>query len=348
MFDEKNKNSFVSNAFFDQCLDELNGNEKELIILKIDLRRNDTIAVQVEYKIFKINLPDAGGVPPNKAASSIGEVCTKNIIVQTPIFASQSYLEKIKEVYDEGYDIFNISEKFYSDLCLPYYDKKFDADLTLGKRQEIYYETNANLCEANCKYIRFDISLNKAICECPIKKVFDIDITKEKVFDYVEEKDQKVFYKHVLSNLETMKCIKYLFSKNGFKYNYGSYFMMIMIIGFVSVSIIWFITGEDIILSSIREILDKILIKNDLAFQEKVKKKFEEMRKKNDKKKITNLKKNNPPKKKGNNGLEENGNKSIETINIDNNNVNIIESNGLTNEKEDIISSSNKMMEKEE
>jgi hypothetical protein len=121
-----------------------------------------------------------------------------------------------------------------------------------------------------------------------------------------------------------------------------------MIIGFVSVSIIWFITGEDIILSSIREILDKILIKNDLAFQEKVKKKFEEMRKKNDKKKITNLKKNNPPKKKGNNGLGENGNKSIETINIDNNNVNIIESNGLTNEKEDIISSSNKMMEKEE
>ena len=346
MYDEKNKNSFVSNTFFDQCLDELNPSEdydKELIILKIDLRRNDTIAAQVEYKIFKI----IG--PPSPSAEEISELsCTKNIIVQSPIFVSQSYLEKIKEVYDEGYDIFNITEKFYSDLCIPYYDKKFDADLTLGKRQEIYYEINGNLCEANCKYIRFDISLNKAICECPFKKEFDIDITKEKVFDYIEEKDQKVFYKHVLSNLETIKCVKYLFSKDGFKYNFGSYFMMIMIIGFVSVSVIWFIIGEDIILSSIREILDKILIKNDLAFQEKVKKKFEEMRGKNGNKKITNLNKNNPPKKNGNNGGEENGNKSIETINIDNNNVNIIDRNGGENEKEDIISSSNKMIEKEE
>ena len=346
MYDEKNKNSFVSNTFFDQCLDELNPSEdydKELIILKIDLRRNDTIAAQVEYKIFKII-----GPPPD-AAEEISELsCTKNIIVQSPIFVSQSYSEKIKEVYDEGYDIFNITEKFYSDLCIPYYDKKFDADLTLGKRQEIYYEINGNLCEAKCKYIKFDISLNKAICECPFKKEFDIDITKEKVFDYVEEKDQKVFYKHVLSNLETIKCVKYLFSKDGFKYNFGSYFMMIMIIGFVSVSIIWFIIGEDIILSSIREILDKILIKNDLAFQEKVKKKFEEMRGKNGNKKKTNLNKNNPPKKNGNNGGEENGNKSIETINIDNNNVNIIDRNEGTNEKEDIISSSNKMFEKEE
>ena len=347
MYDEKNKNSFVSNAFFDQCLDELNtatSNEKELIILKIDLRRNDTIAAQVEYKIFKIANPATD--PPT--ASLIEADCTKNIIVQSPIFVSQSYSEKIKEVYDEGYDIFNITEKFYSDLCIPFYDKKSDADLTLGKRQEIYYVINGNLCEANCKYIRFDISLNKAICECPFKKEFDIDITKEKVFDYVEEKDQKVFYKHVLSNLETIKCVKYLFSKDGFKYNFGSYFMMIMIIGFVSVSIIWFIIGEDIILSSIREILDKILIKNDLAFQEKVKKKFEEMRGKNGNKKKTNLNKNNPPKKNGNNGGEENGNKSIETINIDNNNVNIIDRNEGTNEKEDIISSSNKMIEKEE
>ena len=346
MFDEKNKNSFVSNTFFDQCLDVLNpppDNEKELIILKIDLRRNDTIAAQVEYKIFRIN-------DPPTTATKIPDlsICTKNIIVQSPIFVSQSYSEKIKEVYDEGYDIFNITEKFYSDLCLPYYDKKFDADLTLGKRQEIYYEINGNLCEANCKYIKFDISLNKAVCECPIKKVFDIDITKEKVFDYVEEKDQKVFYKHVLSNLETMKCVKYLFSKNGFIYNFGSYFMMLMIIGFVSVSVIWFITGEDIILSSIREILDKILIKNDLAFQEKVKKKFEEMRGKNGNKKITNMNKNNPPKKDVSNGGEENGNKSIEIINIDSNNVNIIDRNGGTNEKEDIISSSNKMIEKEE
>ena len=353
MYDEKNKNSFVSNAFFDQCLDVLNpppDNEKELIILKIDLRRNDTIAAQVEYEIFKINTPDPDADPQNPTASLIEDlsVCTKNIIVQSPIFVSQSYSEKIKEVYDEGYDIFNITEKFYSDLCIPYYDKKFDADLTLGKRQEIYYEINGNLCEANCKYLKFDISLNKAICECPIKKEMVIDITKEKVFDYVDEKDQKVFYKHFLSNLETIKCVKYLFSKDGFKYNFGSYFMMIMIIGFVSVSIIWFIIGEDIILSSIREILDKILIKNDLAFQEKVKKKFEEMRGKNGNKKKTNLNKNNPPKKNGNNGGEENGNKSIETINIDNNNVNIIDRNEGTNEKEDIISSSNKMIEKEE
>ena len=72
------------------------------------------------------------------------------------------------------------------------------------------------------------------------------------------------------------------------------------------------------------------------------------MRGKNGNKKITNMNKNNPPKKDVSNGGEENGNKSIEIINIDSNNVNIIDRNGGTNEKEDIISSSNQMIEKEE
>ena len=192
-----------------------------------------------------------------------------------------SYKEKIKEIYSEGYDIFIIEEKFYSDLCVPYYDKDFDADLTLGKRQQVYYYMNANLCEKNCEYLGFDINKYKAICDCPIKSSINLDITRENVFDYIEESKQKLYYEETISNFKVLKCFKYIFSKKGFSYNWGSYFIMLILIGTIILTILWFKIGEGLILSYIREILDIIIIGLESERQVKVKNKFEEIRENN-------------------------------------------------------------------
>ena len=123
---------------------------------------------------------------------------------------------------------------------------------------------------------------------------------------------------------------------------------MLMIIAFVSLSILWFVKGEDLILSYIRQILDIILIRIDKGNQEKVKQKFEELRN-NYKNKKKNLIKNNPP-KKSNNNIETNkiedlvDNENIENTHDENNEQN----NNDLNEKDDIISSENKMIENDQ
>ena len=312
-----NFNKLISEFQFNECVNNLKattiGMENyELIIVKIDLRRNDTLSAQIEYKIFS-----------PKTHNFLDDLSScNNIIIYTPIFANQSYLNKIKEIYNEGYDIFNINEKFYSDLCLPFYDKNFNADLTLGKRQKIYYYINANLCEAKCKYIGFDIVKYKAICDCPIKQEISLDISNKNIFNS-KENEKTIYYKETISNFKTAKCFKTIFSKIGFKYNWGSYYMMLMIIGFIIFTIIWFKKGEDMILLYIREILDVILMGIDSAHKEKVKKNYEEMinksKNKNKKKIMLNESKelNDIEENDDNNNKENNITKDKEIINSD-------------------------------
>ena len=361
-----NKNDLISDLNITECKNKINmGNDKELIIVKIDLRRNDTIASQIEYELFE---PDTKSIIDLSTCS--------NIIYKSPIYVNNSYANKIKEIYDEGYDIFEIENNFYSDLCVPYYDKNFHADLTLEKRQLVYYYMNANLCEAKCEYKGFDINTFKSECDCPIKKEVDLDITKEEVFDYIEESKQKIYYKDTISNLKTVKCFKYIFSTKGFKYNWGSYFIMLMIIGFVVFTVLWFVYGEDLILIYIREILDVIIMKNEMKSKEKFKKKFEEMTSK-DKHKIKNTsnktnekekintsngaiqsiqnqidsnqeqsEKTNNQEKSDNQEISENKEKEEEQQNITNE-IKVNNNDENKNDK-DILSSKNQLIEKEE
>ena len=317
-----NYNKLISEFNFTECESKLREtknipDDKELIIVKIELRRNDTISTQIEYEIFD-----------STTKKLLDLSSCSNILIESPIYVNQSYSNKIKEIYDEGYDIFDINEKFYSDLCIPFHDKNFNADLTLEKRQIVYYNYNSNLCEIKCKYIRFDIEKFKAICECPVKNEINLDITQNNIFDYIEESDQKIYYKETISNLKTAKCFKITFSPKGFKYNWGSYFMMLMIIGFIIFIIFWFKKGEEMILLYIREILDIILMRLDSAHREKVKKKFEEMINNNNNKKtevLNDSKESNEIKENEENNIKEN-------MNIDD---------------KDIINSENKIIDKE-
>ena len=238
--------------------------DKDLIILKIDLRRNDTASTQVEYRIYE----------PNTWKPIEITECD-NIIIQTPIWVDDDYKKKIKELYLKRFNIFDINEKFYSDLCYPYHAEDFNADMTLEKRQRVFYYYNANLCEKSCTFVDLDLDNFQAICDCAIKKEIDLDITKQDIFDIIEEKDQKIVHEEKISNLKSMKCFKYVFSSDGFWANWGSYFMMLMILGFIIAGIIWFYGGQDSILQKIRIILDYILIKVGIQKDERFRKKFE-------------------------------------------------------------------------
>ena len=245
----------------------------EIIILKIDLRRNDTASTQVEYQLYYLDA--TGKYTPFDSLSGCD-----SIFLQVPLWLTDDYKKKIVELYSQKIDIFDINQKFYTDLCFPYHAVDFDADLTLGKRQRVFYYYNANLCEKRCTFIDIDLNTFQAICECPLKTSIDLDRPSEDLFDYVEQKDQKILHDEKISNFKSMKCFKYIFSKDGFRGNWGSYFMMLMILGFIIVGIIWFHSGQDIILTKIRVLLDYILIKLGIKYDDKFRKKFEELKQK--------------------------------------------------------------------
>ena len=308
--------------------------DEELIILKIDLRRNDTATAQVEYRIYD---PRPQSTPPVIQPLNL-EQCNK-IILKVPLWLDQEYKNKIKELHEKGFNIFDIKEKFYSDLCHPYHATDFNADLTLQKRQNVYYYYNANLCEKSCTYDRIDLETFQVICICPIKTEINLDMNQQDLFEYVEEKDRIIVYKEKISNLKSVKCFKYVFTSDGFIKNWGSYFMMLMIIGFIITTVLWFYYGQDDILTRLRNILDYILIKLDMFHDEKFRKKFEELKNKYKEgiiddeiiKKEENEKNEEKEENKKNKNENEKNNIIInnfdENVNIIENNENIINNN---------------------
>ena len=273
--DFNNNNIHISNILnISECEAQLReqytvSNRSELIILKIDLRRNDTASTQIEYQIYNAK---------TKTLLDISKC--KNIIFKSPLWLDDEYKKRVKELYDKNFDIFDINEEIYSDLCYPYHEVEFDADMTLEKRQRVFYYYNANLCEKSCTFVDLDINTYQAICDCPVKTEINLDITRQDLFEIIEQEDQKIVHEEKISNIKSMKCFKYTFSKDGFKGNWCSYFMMLMIVGFIIVGILWFMKGQDILLTKIRIILDYILLKLGYKHDENFRKKFEELKNK--------------------------------------------------------------------
>ena len=293
----------------------------ELIILKVDLRRNDTASTQVEYQIY-----NPSTTPPEKLVIDSCE----NILFQSPLWVDDEYKKKIKELYLKNFDIFDINQKFYSDLCYPYHAEDFDADLTLQKRQEVYYLFNANLCEKSCTFIDLDLNTYQAICDCTIKKDgIKLGMSRVDLFEFIEKEDQKIVHEEKISNIKSMKCFKYVFSSDGFLGNWGSYFMMLMILGFIIVGIIWYNKGQDAILYKIRNNLDFILLRLADLRDEKFRQKFEELKRK--------FKENDLGDEQIIPDIDNNKNENIQNeIDVDENN-NIIQKEKINTNKDEII-----------
>ena len=314
--------------------------DQELIILKIDLRRNDTASTQIEYKIYD---------PTSNNIRALDLSSCNNIIFKVPLWLTDEYKNKIIELNNKKINIFDIKEKFYSDLCHPYHATEFDADLTIQKRQKVYYYYNANLCEKSCQYDSIDLTTFQVVCICPKKTDINLDMSSQDLFEYVEEKDQVIVYKETISNLKSVTCFKYVFTEVGFTKNWGSYFMMLMIVGFIITMILWFKTGQDDILNRLRNILDIILIKLDMFRDDKFRKKYEELKAKFkeeplEEDKVENIDNENNMNNINNNNVKENGNVSINVNNIEES-IHIIENkeNNNSNEKEFITNLDNNL-----
>ena len=131
------------------------GFNKPLIILKMDISKNDSFAPQVEYIFINpytyeiINL-------------SICEGTKINIYV--PFNISEENINLYNFVKSQGYNIYNPSDPFFNDICTPFtsYNK---TDVLIKDRKKDFYKEYA-FCEDICNFDNINLALNKAKCQC--------------------------------------------------------------------------------------------------------------------------------------------------------------------------------------
>ena len=314
---KKATNNKISHIDFFECEKILQGKfgiEEPLIIITADIKRNDTISTQVEYQVFN----------PNTLEQLNLSFCENvNIDIYTPLYLDPGTYNRAKQLKDQGYDIFNISDDFYNDICSTF-NSENDTDIILNDRRKDFYNPNITLCEDKCQYDGFDIDTLKVKCRCNLKPKVNSDTSKVK---FTPNTILENFYKlEKYANIKIVTCYEQVFNLSRLKKNYGSYFIIVISLLFITTMIIIFAT----IHKKTNDILKNIIF-GSLSLDKQINKK----KKLNQNKSKTEF----SPKK-----LKKNQNKKVSKSKLKNQNNNILNSN--TKKFNELINNPNKKLKK--
>ena len=244
-----NKKSNISIIEFGECEKKLKDyyDIDNLIIFKMDLKLNNTPPTIINYEVYN---------PKNLTKLDLSICENMKITIYSPYTPSKESLNKIIQLNEYGYDLYNPNDAFYQDICSPFTSEN-ETDILLSDRKSDFFE-NISLCEDSCTYNGYDYTLEKAECECSIK--CSIDLSENKIVS----KETNFFSNFDLSsfsNIKILKCYNLVFSKIGQKNNKGSYVFISIILIFIILSLVFIINK----LTNIAQILRKALDNNNYS-----------------------------------------------------------------------------------
>ena len=267
----ENINKYKNSTFIDleECSEQIKNKylnlTKELYIISVDIKNKaiNELFNMIDFDIY---------LNKESQLKDFYHYCYEyNISISTPI-NNKDFINfnLANELYEQGYDIFNLSSEFYNDICEPININ--GSDLILKDRIEHIYPSNISFCPKDCTLNYIDIQNERLNCSCPIfftynfgqgiegRFDFDFDIDKEKLINSITLK---------YSNFDILKCYKVLFNKNIFNYNIGSYIILAIILIYIIGVFLFYCKEYKVFFNRIQ-----LLIKNILEDKNKIDKTY--------------------------------------------------------------------------
>ena len=282
----------ISTINFGKCEDILYNkyvktNNDSIIIIKMDTKNEDLSITYVQYELYN---------PNTNEKLDLNECENLKIILNVPKDLDIDTLLFYHNLYEEGYNLFDSKDSFYTDICSTYTTQN-NTDILLNDRiKDIYSKYgNITLCQINCTFEIFNNNSNKAKCGCKIQKnPIETNISK---INFNDDKSDNVFLNTLTnSNFKVLLCYKLVFTFNYLFKNIGRIIMTIILVLYFIFFLIYIIKGRKKI-----KTFTKLILKQNF---ENIIKKVKSMKKKaniiNKKFKEKNKEKNNknmPPKR---------------------------------------------------
>ena len=313
-----------SSILINECENILKKN-KPLVIFKIETTNNNSNYMNTYYELYN---------PFNFSEKIDLDLCQNYALeIRVPIEMKQYDLDLINNVKDLGYNIFNLSDPFYNDICSVFTYN--NSDISLTERKNLLNLSNEIFCMINCNFTNIDINTMRSICICNSNSNYtEINNNKNKSITENILRQSIDFSKS--SNIKVVKCFKIIFNTYNLKKNYGFY--LILLTNAINILLLILYpfkkvdnqlhSFSDIILKQIKEVYENIKIGNNRNDTENTK---EDDENKNKGKSVSIKQDNNKNELRGNNILKKNI-KNIKIIqNISNQN------NYLSNSKNNLV-----------
>ena len=197
--------------------------ELPIPILKIEILNNYSNNFELNYHLFN---------PLNFSQKLDLNLLTQNYIdIRMPITLKQYKMDLIIKTKNLGYNIFDLNNSFYKDICSVFTYN--DSDISLSERKNLLDLSDEILCLNNCNYYNYDIITLRSICLCEIgndTEQTDIkkdDNSEDKYFFYLLKTNIDISKS---SNIKVVKCFSKIFKINLFKENYGFYIILFLLV----------------------------------------------------------------------------------------------------------------------
>jgi hypothetical protein len=155
------------------------------------------------------------------------EICKdENIVVKENVLSFPGIDPSLVKFFaEQNINVFNISDKFYSDIC-KHYKSPNNKDIPLKLRFQIYFP-NISLCDENCMSKGVDLKTMESICFCPFTD-FNKNSFFESVFEFSGAFGEMYSFLSS-SNINILFCIKEIFNFEYFRRCIGGFIIMILI-----------------------------------------------------------------------------------------------------------------------
>ena len=202
-----------------------------LIILKYEKLSNLASDKNVQYEIYH---------PINKTKLDLSMCQSSSFSLYISITLSDKTQNLYIDLSQSGYDLFNINDSFYTDICTPYKSEN-GTDVLLSDRIKDFYSVNETMCQANCQYSKYSFESQYLKCECNIENE-DIDIEEPEKF--TAKKIFTSFYEVIkYSNFKVLKCYKLVFNNQSITKNIGSIIVIILFLCYLCFFVFYTING---------------------------------------------------------------------------------------------------------
>ena len=304
----KNKSNNINNiSIIDlaQCedilRDEYHINETDsLILIKNERISNKAQEKNISFEIYE---------PYNKTKLNLSFCYDSPINIYIPLELSENTKQLYNRLKNSGYNMFNINDPFYQDICTPF-DSSNETDILLIDRINYIYHNDDTQCQSNCQFSYYSIESQYIQCSCSTNENIEYDKSKNDKFS--SKKLYESFYDVLkYSNYNILKCYKIITNIDSLKSNIGNIITILFFCCYL-MCLLFFIYRRLIPLKMKLNIdLKNNNRKNNLLFKSNIKEIFYPPIKKN---KITNL---NPKiNKRKNNEINIYSNSSLRKITL--------------------------------
>ena len=212
---ENNNTNKLSQIDLGKCEDILKehyhvNRNSSLIIIKFEKITNISLERTIQYEVYE---------PYNISRLDLSICNNMTINIYSSVTLSDGLLNLYDDLKNKGYDLFDINDAFYQDICTPY--TSFNGtDVILSDRINYYYYNDELSCQSNCKFFNYSIESKSLICQCDMSNsVID---TKE-VKKFTGKTLYESFYDVLkFSNYKVLLCYNLAFHINNITKNKGS------------------------------------------------------------------------------------------------------------------------------